>query len=851
MSKPFFTNNLNCIESRIEWENPSGNTIFPQTILEHHCTVGKIGEQGVIKSMTKPQTFGLKSFLKDSKDSNFKIESRAIPLMTHDRRPQNEDGYADHGFAGVGAGLQTVDVDMDEHPIESRESCKPPLYYSKFLFSKVESGQGITLGNSLRRILLYSMPNFSIISIKIIPWYIGPSNIQRPRLRRRNDGHETQRQDEKNTIPDEVTLTPFFKKPSNSNLGEATLSANMPKEIQSIWQSQPNRECLKDSRRTQEGKFQKVTLKSFLRFSKTNGYLIQSPTPNSHFSILARSTRATSFDKTPKQSKGQTCTAEDQATSKHSAKFRKPSGNRTPRVEYYHEFSTLPGSKESILELTKNLQSIIFRFPVCGKTRQNTTRNKNQKHDFPGSQPLRTFRRLHRKFSPDHGFARVGAGLQIRHGDLILPGSPANSTAEVRLAHNGFAGRGSAVDMQSHVELGETPYSRIEFPFGETEPATVDMDMQSLEKVYLFLPPYSHLQEWKNQFLQEHAQRTYSSNFIFSNQEKFHNGTKNRERNSSLWLRSCTSMSEGQGKPRQASEHKKQTHKAQTIKENDTRTNNSFFLAKHLCVAASQSRGSTMGEQDNDSSLKVLRTRILQKNNRLRFTNVLLPCMSFISGFSDSKGQISHQSEIQVLPQVHAFTESRAKTKTFSLQRGICLSWLRRGPATTIPHFQNFQPISRNLLRYPNQYLMSWNPKLRKTNGYIVECFLNSSEGQSQFPQKSDIFVHKHQGEQNLPDSFGRSSRTYTDTESSSAEHIQDSFYNGILNNPIKKVNYTIELAGERSEIFGHSFSSFFNESRPNENVFLEIWTNGALSPEQALKYAIQKLIFIYKQFIG
>jgi len=104
------------------------------------------------------------------------------------------------------------------------------------------------------------------------------------------------------------------------------------------------------------------------------------------------------------------------------------------------------------------------------------------------------------------------------------------------------------VDIQSHVELGET------------EPATVDMDMQSLEKVYLFLPPYSHLQEWENQFLQEHAQHTYSS-------------------------------------------------KGNSIKENDRRTNNSFFLAKHLCVAASQSRGSTMGEQDNDSSL----IRILQK----------------------------------------------------------------------------------------------------------------------------------------------------------------------------------------------------------------------------------------------
>jgi DNA-directed RNA polymerase subunit alpha len=57
--------------------------------------------------------------------------------------------------------------------IESREEKQltlgsvNQLVYGKFLFSKLEKGQGLTLANTLRRILLYEMPTVGITSVYI------------------------------------------------------------------------------------------------------------------------------------------------------------------------------------------------------------------------------------------------------------------------------------------------------------------------------------------------------------------------------------------------------------------------------------------------------------------------------------------------------------------------------------------------------------------------------------------------------------------------------------------------------------------------------------------------------------
>ena len=54
-----------------------------------------------------------------------------------------------------------------EKPKIETEGITPDGTYGKFIVEPLERGYGTTLGNSLRRVLLSSLPGYAIISVKI------------------------------------------------------------------------------------------------------------------------------------------------------------------------------------------------------------------------------------------------------------------------------------------------------------------------------------------------------------------------------------------------------------------------------------------------------------------------------------------------------------------------------------------------------------------------------------------------------------------------------------------------------------------------------------------------------------
>ena len=54
-----------------------------------------------------------------------------------------------------------------EKPKIETEGITPDGTYDKFIVEPLERGYGTTLGNSLRRVLLSSLPGYAIISVKI------------------------------------------------------------------------------------------------------------------------------------------------------------------------------------------------------------------------------------------------------------------------------------------------------------------------------------------------------------------------------------------------------------------------------------------------------------------------------------------------------------------------------------------------------------------------------------------------------------------------------------------------------------------------------------------------------------
>ena len=78
---------------------------------------------------------------------------------------------------------------------------------------------------------------------------------------------------------------------------------------------------------------------------------------------------------------------------------------------------------------------------------------------------------------------------------------------------------------------------------------------------------------------------------------------------------------------------------------------------------------------------------------------------------------------------------------------------------------------------------------------------------------------------------------------------------------PVKKVNYTIESLGRKPDLF-HSLDmavllpSSSQKTTPStkaffdEQIIFEIWTNGAISPQKALEYALSYSIALFQKFI-
>lgn len=74
-----------------------------------------------------------------------------------------------------------------ERPKIETASLSPDGRYGKFVAEPLERGFGITLGNSLRRVLLSSLPGVAVTSVKIDPphrqWVPLPPWAKRPRSR--------------------------------------------------------------------------------------------------------------------------------------------------------------------------------------------------------------------------------------------------------------------------------------------------------------------------------------------------------------------------------------------------------------------------------------------------------------------------------------------------------------------------------------------------------------------------------------------------------------------------------------------------------------------------------------------
>ena len=58
-----------------------------------------------------------------------------------------------------------------ERPKIETASLSPDGRYGKFVAEPLERGFGITLGNSLRRVLLSSLPGVAVTSVKIDGWF--------------------------------------------------------------------------------------------------------------------------------------------------------------------------------------------------------------------------------------------------------------------------------------------------------------------------------------------------------------------------------------------------------------------------------------------------------------------------------------------------------------------------------------------------------------------------------------------------------------------------------------------------------------------------------------------------------
>ena len=149
----------------------------------------------------------------------------------------------------------------------------PHLVYGKFLFSQLEKGQGLTVANTLRRILLYEIPAVGITSVLIRT----PEGISADQPNKTVEGDSAKTKNSSFSESMSLADAKARKTPNSSNF----------EEEESLTQSKKN-------------------LKNEIEIE------------NSETSLLS------------------------ELASSH------------------HEFSTLPGVKESVLELLQNLKSVVF-----------------------------------------------------------------------------------------------------------------------------------------------------------------------------------------------------------------------------------------------------------------------------------------------------------------------------------------------------------------------------------------------------------------------------------------------------------------------------------------------------------
>ena len=70
---------------------------------------------------------------------------------------------------------------------------------------------------------------------------------------------------------------------------------------------------------------------------------------------------------------------------------------------------------------------------------------------------------------------------------------------------------------------------------------------------------------------------------------------------------------------------------------------------------------------------------------------------------------------------------------------------------------------------------------------------------------------------------------------------------------PVKKVNYTIESLGRKPDLFngigGGDKSATSTKALFDEQIIFEVWTNGAISPQKVLEYALSYSIALFSNF--
>lgn len=158
----------------------------------------------------------------------------------------------------------------------------PPLSYGKFAFSRLEKGQGLTVANTLRRVLLYELPAVGITSVLI----------------------KTAKTNSENTEANKSLFPNSLQ--TNENLKETYLDQKDEKS-KSISVERSQRATFRESAPVLRGSNE-----------ETDKNYVSSSIENIDGSFLSETASS------------------------------------------HHEFSTLPGVKESVLEILFNLKSVVF-----------------------------------------------------------------------------------------------------------------------------------------------------------------------------------------------------------------------------------------------------------------------------------------------------------------------------------------------------------------------------------------------------------------------------------------------------------------------------------------------------------